>query len=91
MRFLFVFYCSKSKTKRKRNCFNFEDSRENVVYIRNNKCNKLSIRTNLNQLTVEKQNTLALKPFDDKHMYQNSIQKLPLENTPNKVDAILFL
>ena len=35
-----------------------------------------SIRSNLHQLSVEKQNKLALNPFDDKRMYLNRIQCL---------------
>ena len=35
-----------------------------------------SIRSNLHQLSVEKQNKLALNPFDDKRVYLNPIQSL---------------
>ena len=34
----------------------------------------ISIRSNLHNLTVEKQNKLALNPFDDKRLYINLIQ-----------------
>ena len=37
----------------------------------------ISIRSNLNNLTVEKQPKLCLNPFDDKRMYLNSIKSLP--------------
>ena len=35
-----------------------------------------SIRSNLHKLSVEKQNKLALNPFDDKRLYFNPIQSL---------------
>ena len=35
-----------------------------------------SIRSNLHKLSVEKQNKLALNPFDDKRVYLNPIQSL---------------
>ena len=38
-----------------------------------------SIRSNLHQILVEKRNKLALNPFDDKRMYLNPKQSLPLD------------
>ena len=38
---------------------------------------KSSTRSNLHQLSVEKQNKLALNPFCDKRMYINPIKSLP--------------
>ena len=35
-----------------------------------------SIKSNLHKLIVEKQNKLALNPFDDKRVYVNPIQSL---------------
>ena len=37
----------------------------------------ISIRSNSHSLTVEKQNKLALTPFDEKRLYINPIQSLP--------------
>ena len=37
---------------------------------------KYSIRSNLHQLSVEKQHKPGLKPFDDKRMYLNPIKSL---------------
>ena len=36
-----------------------------------------SVRSNLHQISVEKQNKLALNPFDDKRMYIHPIKSLP--------------
>ena len=43
-----------------------------------------SIRSNLHNLTVEKQNKLALNPFDDKRLYINPIQSLPWDKHTQK-------
>ena len=46
-----------------------------------------SIRSNLHNLTVEKQNKLALNPFDDKRLYINPIQSLPWDKHTQKGDC----
>ena len=45
------------------------------------------IRSNVHQLSVEKQNKLALNPFDDKRMYLNPIQSLPWDKHTQKGDC----
>ena len=47
----------------------------------------ISIRSNLHNLTVEKQNELALNPFDDKRLYINPIQSLPWDKHTQKGDC----
>ena len=45
------------------------------------------IRTNLHNITVEKQKKLALNPFDDKRVYLNPIQKVPWDKHTQKSDC----
>ena len=40
--------------------------------------------SNLHQISVEKQNKLALNPFDDKRIYLNPIQSLPWDKITQK-------
>ena len=47
----------------------------------------ISIRSNLHNLTVEKQNKLALNPFDDKRLYINPIKSLPWDKHTQKGDC----
>ena len=47
----------------------------------------ISIRSNLHNLTVEKQPKLCLNPFDDKRLYINPIQSLPWEKHTQKGDC----
>ena len=47
----------------------------------------ISIRSNLHNLTVQKQNKLALNPFDDKRLYINPIQSLPWDKHTQKGDC----
>ena len=47
----------------------------------------ISIRSNLHNLTVEKQNKLALNPFDEKRLYINPIQSLPWDKHTQKGDC----
>ena len=46
-----------------------------------------SIRFNLHNLSVEKQNKLALNPFDDKPVYLNPIQSLSWDKHTQKGDC----
>ena len=46
-----------------------------------------SIRSNLHNITVEKQNKLALIPFDVKRVYLHPIQSLPLDKPTQKGDC----
>ena len=50
-----------------------------------------SIRSNCHNLTVEKQNKLALNPFDDKRLYLNPIQSLPWDKHIQKGDCTCIL
>ena len=45
------------------------------------------IRSNLHNITVEKQNKLALNLFDDKRMYSNPIQSLPWDKHTQRSDC----
>ena len=47
----------------------------------------ISIRSKLHNLTVEKQNKLALNPFDDKRLFINPIQSLPWDKHTQKGDC----
>ena len=47
----------------------------------------ISIRSNLHNLTVEKQPNLCLNPFDDKRLYINPIQSLPWDKHTQKGDC----
>ena len=47
----------------------------------------ISIKSNLHNLTVEKQNKQALNPFDDKRLYINPIQSLPWDKHTQKGDC----
>ena len=46
-----------------------------------------SIRSNLHKLSVEKQNKLAMNPFDDKRVYFNPIHSLSWEKHTQKSDC----
>ena len=46
-----------------------------------------SIRSNAHSLTVQKQDKLALNPFDDKRLYLNPLQSLPLDKHTQKSDC----
>ena len=61
----------------KNSLFNSETSSSTII----------SIRSNLHNLTVEKQNKLALNPFDDKRLYINPIQSLPWDKHTQKGDC----
>ena len=46
-----------------------------------------SIRSNAHNLTVQKQDKLALNPFDDKRLYLNPIQSLSWDKHTQKGDS----
>ena len=46
-----------------------------------------SLCSNLHNLSVEKQNKLALNPFDDKRMYLNPIKILPWDKHTQQGDC----
>ena len=50
-----------------------------------------SIRSNAHNLTVQKQDKLALNPFDDKRMYLNPIQSLSWDKHTQKGDCPCIL
>ena len=54
-----------------------EDYKNSLLMSETTNATNYSIRSNLHQLSVEKQNKLALNPFDDKRMYLNPIQSVP--------------
>ena len=47
----------------------------------------ISIRSKLHNLTVEKQNKLALNPFDDKRLHINEIQSFPWDKHTQQGDC----
>ena len=47
-----------------------------------------SIRSDAHNLTVQKQDKLALNPFDDKRLYLNPIQSLPWDKHTQKGDCL---
>ena len=61
----------------KNSLFNSETSSSTII----------SIRSNLHNLTVEKQPKLCLNPFDDKRLYINPIQSLPWDKHTEKGDC----
>ena len=50
----------------------------------------ISIRSKLHNLTVEKQNKLALNPFDDKRLHINEIQSFPWDKHTQQGDCPLI-
>ena len=46
-----------------------------------------SVRSNIHNITVEKQNKLALSPFDDIRVYLYPIQSLPWDKHTQKSDC----
>ena len=48
-----------------------------------------SIRSNAQNLTVQRQDKLALNPFDDKRLHLNPIQFYHGINTPRKASALV--
>ena len=50
-----------------------------------------SIRSSLHNTTVEKQNKLALNPFDDKRMYSNPIQNYHGISTHKKTIVHVYI
>ena len=50
-----------------------------------------SVRYNLHKLSVDKQNKLALNPFDDKRVYLNPIQKNHGINTSRKAIVLVYI
>ena len=63
-----------------------EDYKKSLFMSETTSATKYSIRSNLHQLLVEKQNKLALNPFDDKRLYLNPIQNLPWDEHTQQGD-----
>ena len=77
----------KAKQKRIQKAPKCEEYQNSLFNSETSSSTNLSIRSNLHNLTVEKQNKLALKPFDDKRLYINPIQSLPWDKHTRQGDC----
>ena len=82
-------YNSIQKTKQKgiQKALKCEHYKNSLFNSETSSSTNISIRSNLHNLTVEKQNKLALNPFDDKRLYINPIQSLPWDKHTQKGDC----
>ena len=74
----------KSKQKGIQNAPECEDYTRCLFMSETTSATNYSIRSNLHKLSVEKQNKLALNPFDDKRVYLNPIQSLSRDKHTQK-------
>ena len=77
----------KAKQKGIQNAPKCEEYQNSLFNSETSSSTNISIRSNLHNLTVEKQNKLALNPFDDKRLYINPIQSLPWDKHTQKSDC----
>ena len=77
----------KAKQKGIQNAPKCEHYKNSLFNSETSSSTNISIRSNLHNLTVEKQNKLALNPFDDKRLYINPIQSLPWDKHTQKGDC----
>ena len=77
----------KSKSKGIQKAPKFNDYTHSLFNSVSTTATKYSIKSNLHKLSVEKQNKLALNPFDDKRLYINPIQSLPWDKHTQKGDC----
>ena len=75
------------KQKRIQNAPECEDYTRCLFMSETTSATNLSIRSNLHELSVVKQNKLALNPFDDKRVYLNPIQSLSWDKHTQKGDC----
>ena len=80
-------YIQKAKQKGIQKAPKSEEYQNSMFNSETSSSTNISIRSNLHNLTVEKQNKLALNPFDDKRLYINPIQSLPWDNHTQKGDC----
>ena len=77
----------KAKQKGIQRAPNCEEYQNSLFNSETSSSTNISIRSNLHHLTVEKQNKLALNPFDDKRLYINPIKSLPWDKHTQKGDC----
>ena len=77
----------KSKQKGIQKAPKFNDYTHSLFNSVSTTATNYSIKSNLHKLSVEKQNKLALNPFDDKRVYLNPIQSLLWDKHTKKGDC----
>ena len=77
----------KAKQKGMQNALECEDYTRCLFMSETTSATNYSIRSNLHKLSVEKQNKLAVNPFDDKRVYLNPIQNLSWDKHTQKGDC----
>ena len=77
----------KAKQKRIQKAPKSEEYQNSLFNSETSSSTNISIRSNLHNLTVEKQPKLCLNPFDDKRLYINPIQSLPWDKHTQKGDC----
>ena len=77
----------KAKQKGIQNAPECEDYTRCLFMSETTSATNYSIRSNLHKLSLEKQNKLALKPFDEKRVYLNPIQSLSWYKHTQKGDC----
>ena len=77
----------KAKQKRIKNAPECEDYTRCLFMSETTSATNYSIRSNLHKLKVEKQNKLALNPFDDRRVYLNPILNLSWDKHTQKGDC----
>ena len=77
----------KAKQKRIQKAPKCEHYKNSLFNSETSSSTNISIRSNLHNLTVEKQPKLCLNPFDDKRLYINPIQSLPWDKHTQKGDC----
>ena len=80
----------KSKQKGIQKVPNHEDFTHYLFNSQTTSATNYSVRSNTHNLTVQKQNKLALNPFDDKRMYLNPVQSLPWDKQTQKGDSLVY-
>ena len=81
----------KSKQKGIQNAPECEDYTRCLFMSETTSATNYSIGSNLHKLSVEKENKLALNPFDDKRVYLNPIQSLSWDKHPERRLSLYIL
>ena len=68
---------SKNKQKGIQEKINIEEYKKSLYNSSTSMLTNVSIRSNYHNLTVQKQNKLALNPLDDKRIYLNELDNIP--------------
>ena len=77
----------KAKQKGIQRAPKYEENQNSLFNSETSSSTNISIRSNLHNLTVEKQPKLCLNPFDDKSLYINPIQSLPWDKHTQRGDC----